>query len=226
MPPFAIPDFPLAAALFALALAGRNLCNLGFVERPIVLGFFWGLCTGDYSLSLPLAVFFELFWLDLFAIGSYLPPMAAFPYLMLMAFARTMDWSTPGHLAFPLALSLPLAYVQPHIEGYLRILQTGAYMRLMGRARRPAPLGRLPGSLMAAAVLRQFCVGLAAFVLVQGVAVVGLALPFSWTKTVLNADWSLLYGIASLGALMALRINRAYIIFTICILSVALIKLL
>ncbi len=218
MPVTLTVEYLLASVLFALALTGRSVCNVGFIERPLVLGFLWGLYTGEYGLALPLAVFFELFWLDLFPIGSYLPPMPAFPYLILMSFAGQCHWDTPSMLAFPLALLLPLAYIPPYIEARQRFFQTAGYARLMHRARHQAPLGSLPGRILLSSIMQHYVFGLAAFVGVLILMVLLTAYQNLHQAEIisLNLDWPVLYGIAAIGSLMALRVQRAYVVFALC----------
>lgn len=218
----------LAGLLFMAAVAGRSICNIGFIERPLVIGFIWWLCTGQYSPALPLALFFELFWLDLFHIGGYIPPMGAFPYLLLLLLSSRFAWSTPAAFTFPLAMLLPLAYLFPYIESRQRDYQKNASSLLLRQARRNAPLGVLPAQQIATSIVQQFVIALSLFIAAIAVCYTVFSLNMLEEKTggiVLNVDWPVLYAIAAIGSLLSLRIKRAYIVFSLCAVVIIVFKL-
>ena len=110
----------LARFFFILATVGRSVVNIGFIERPLVLGFFYALCTGHFLPTMPLAVFFELFWIDLFPLGSFLPPFPAFPFLLLLTILAIFN-PLPMQVLFVLILAaLPLAHAGAGIERVVR----------------------------------------------------------------------------------------------------------
>ena len=204
---------------FVLALTARGICNFGFVERPIVMGIAWWLCTGDLVPALPLALFFELFWLDLFPIGSYIPPMPGFPYLILLSLSNTLGWTQPVTIAFPLAMTLPLAYAIPYVEQQQRNIQKQASSRLIAHSSAPDRLDGLPGRLLTHSVFQQLVGGL--FVFVAAYAIIRFFFSFEVTRNnagfiSLDVDWSILYAIAAIGALLSLRIKLAYTVFAFC----------
>lgn len=219
----------LAGFFFLIAFASRTICITGFVERPLVIGFAWWLCTGDFSPALPLALFFELFWLDLFPIGGYIPPMAAFPYLLLLSFSSQFGWAQPSALAFPLAAVLPLAYLIPYAESWQRDYQKYASSRLIRQAWKNAPLGRLPGRRIAVSALQQLFMAVILFSVVYLVCYYLLSLDMVESGAVglvpLDVGWPVLYFIAAIGSLLSLRIKRAYIVFSVCMAALLFIKL-
>jgi len=181
--------------------------------------------------AVPLALFFELFWLDLIPIGSYVPPMPGFPYLILLALASAMGWTEPTALAFPLAVLMPLAYVIPVLEYRQRNWQKYASTQLVTLAESPRPLDGLPGRLLARSSLQQIVGGLLVFVL----AYVTAHYIFSFVNNSLNSgserglipldvNWSILYAIAAIGALLSLRIKRAYSVFALCMAGMLLLR--
>ena len=227
-PPTYIHGLTLAGLLFMVAVVGRSICNIGFIERPLVIGFVWWLCTGEYTPALPLALFFELFWLDLFHIGGYLPPMGAFPYLLLLFLSSRFDWTTPAALAFPLAAMLPLAYLLPYVESRQRDYQKNASSLLLRRARRDNPLGALPAQRIAISAFQQITIALTLFLTaaVAGQAIFSLDIVEKKAGFIpLDVDWSGLYSIAAIGSLLSLRIKRAYLVFVLCMTALLLIKL-
>lgn len=98
-------SFFLAPALGLVVLLAawiaRSFCNIGLLERPITLGFLWALFTGQWMPAIHLAIFFELFWLDKFFIGSYIPPFAGFPLMLLLPLAYICGCKIQVCLFFP-----------------------------------------------------------------------------------------------------------------------------
>lgn len=204
-------------------MVARGACNFGFVERPIFIGFAWWLCTGELVPALPLALFFELFWLDSIPTGSYIPPMPGFPYLILLTLSSVMGWTEPTALAFPLAVTMPLAYVIPFLEHRQRNLQKNASTKLITLAEGPGPLNNFPGRLIARSFLQQAGGGLLVFLLVY--AVVYFIFSLDHDKLIpLDVDWPILYAIAAIGALLSLRIKRAYSVFVLCMAALLLLR--
>lgn len=217
-----------AGLLFVAAVIGRSVCNIGFIERPLVIGFIWWLCTGEYMPALPLALFFELFWLDLFHIGGYIPPMGAFPYLLLLFLSTWFGWTTPAAFAFPLAATLPLAYVVSYLESRQRDYQKNASSLLVRHARRDTPLGALPAQRIAISIVQQLVIALLLFMTAAAAGVAVFSLDVLGKKTAaiaLNIDWPVLYAIAAIGSLLSLRIKRAYLVFALCMTVLLLFKL-
>lgn len=210
------------------ALIGRAACNIGFIERPLVIGFAWWLVTGEASPAVPLALFFELFWLDLFPIGSYAPPMPTFPYLLLLALGSLFGWTSPAALTFPLAVCLPLAYCQPLVEIRQRAGQIPAAVRLIEAAESMQPLGSLPGRLVLRSALEQIAAGLVLFLALYAACVLvvfSFRIPFGTPVLFVDIDWPGLYAVAAMGALLALRIRKIYLAFALCMAAVLLFKI-
>ena len=176
--------------------------------------------------ALPLALFFELFWLDFIPHGSYIPPMPGFPYLILLALASPMGWTDPAALAFPLAVAMPLAYAIPFLEYRQRDLQKNASTKLIALADNPRPLKDMPGRLVAHSCLQQAGGGLLVFLSTYALAYCVFSfVPYGRGGLIaLNIDWSILYAIAAIGALLSLRIKRAYSVFALCMAGLLLLR--
>lgn len=198
------------------------------MERPLFLGLLWWLFSGDFTPALPLAVFFELLWIDLFPIGGYIPPMPAVPYLIILSLAGIFGWQDAQTIAFPLIISLPLAYIAPWAETRQRNKQKNAYSTLLTHARkRDLVLERIPGLLLARSSMQLITGGLLLFItswafLYFLFAQPGIQKIFLFPLAV---NWSVLYAIAAIGALLALRIKRSYVIFTLSMSGALLLRL-
>jgi PTS system mannose-specific IIC component len=107
---------------FALLCAGRASLSLGFLLHPIFAGLIWWLVTGDGN-AIPPAVFFELIWLDLFYVGTYVPPNALLGYLVYYPLAFIFNMHIPQQSIFLLILCLPLPFLGAKVEIWYRMHQ-------------------------------------------------------------------------------------------------------
>lgn len=197
-------------------MAGRNVFNISFIERPLFLGLIWWLVSGHFAPALPLAIFFELFWIDLIPVGSYIPPMPSFPYLLLVSLAALFGWTDAQSIAFPLLISLPLAHLPPFLEARQRDVQQAAYSALLAQVRKgDGGMAVLPGRLVSLSAVQILLSALALFILVWFALYQFFSLQIIQDIFVirLSVNWSVLYAIAALGSLLALRIKPAYVIF-------------
>ena len=212
-----MPEFSLAAlVLFTLSTVDRSAVHVGFIERPLCLGIVWGACSGDMVVPVLLGLCCELFWLDLFPIGSYLPPMPAFPLLILLPLSSQFGWATPQELALPLFLLLPLAYVPPLLEIRLRRAAIEGQALLTEQAEGRLPLGGLPGRIIARAMARHMLYAIPLFwgTLAAAAFLFSLARPLlEAAGGSLNAVWPGILCLCALGAFLALRLPRAYLVF-------------
>lgn len=226
------PCHAIGRFFFVLALTGRSVINIGFVERPLVLGLAWHLCLGgDFLFIMGLAVFFELFWLDLFPFGNKVSPMPAFPFLILVsAYTQFGVPAGLGDMVLPVLASLPLAYIMPGLEQKLRLSKEGGYMRILEASGSEESLLPLYGAVMGRSVMIQIILGLGCFLPFLFFATFlfysGLITPFL-PQLELPAkgglNWMTLFAsIAAIGAILSLRIKRSFIIFFFCLAVVAL----
>jgi len=197
---------------FALFSQFRFSISIGLLERPLVIGVFWGAFTGDYTTSLYIAIFFELFWLDLIPAGTFIPPhltAATFSALSLTTFFGLQD---PSRIIAILFASMPLAWIGAKLDGWVRDSERGSYNKLLNWARNPKnPI--VPGTLILRSLTRTFILSgltfyVAILILKQLFQVFFTLYPGLLTS--LDVKWAHLWIAATLGGLMALRLKRAY----------------
>lgn len=200
-------------ALFALL---RYEVNLGFLERPLSVGFVWGAITGEWQMALSLAVFHELLWLDLFPAGTYIPPNGVLSLLLCLVVAGRFNLSSPDLLAVPLLLVLPAALCGAQLEYLLRKRENRQYNAILHWGRQPAMDQTLPSGIVRSSLLwhglAQFCM-FVAWSLVLDVTIRVFAAAFGYIPRVNGVLWGHLWFVAGLGGLLALRIRRAYVVF-------------
>lgn len=184
------------------------------LERPLVVGFFWGMATGEYTTSLYIAIFFELFWLDLIPAGTYIPPHLTAATFAALTLTTWFGLSDPGRIMLVLFASMPLAWLGTKVEGWLRDREQTGYNVLLNWARNPES-PNLPGRLVLRALGRAVLMEWVTFLL----AIIVLKQSFQLLFTMypdffksIEVTWTHLWMAATLGGIMALRLKRAYVI--------------
>jgi PTS system mannose-specific IIC component len=178
------------------------------------VGFVWALATGHWEASLGVAVFFELFWLDLLPVGTYVPPQSVAATVAALSLIHYYHAVGPGELALPLFLALPVALAGSRLEFNLRKWQDRSYNALLRHARRSAT-GEAPfdpGRLVAVAVAQAFAANFAFF----AVSLVILVQIMGWLNdNVIKGmhfplEWGHLWFLAAMGGILSLRVRRAF----------------
>jgi PTS system mannose-specific IIC component len=213
---------------FALFSQFRSSLSIGLLERPLVVGFFWGAATGEYTTSLYIAIFFELFWLDLIPAGAYIPPQLTAATFSALALTTWFGLDQPSRIMFVLFASMPLAWIGTKVEAWLREREQGSYNALLNWARNPDSM-HLPGTLILRSMGKGLLMSWATFLVAILFLKFVFDLVFSAYPNVfshLDVTWAHLWVAASLGGLMALRLKRAYVILATGIVLFALYRFL
>ncbi len=192
------------------------------LERPLVIGFLWGLVTGDVAMAIPVAVFFELFWLDAIPVGSYVPPNVSATTLSCLTLIQGFGLSAPGQMLLPIFLCAPLAFVGARLEAFKRELENRGYNQLLLWARHPSA-SDLPARLVHRSLLLSLALSFA-FMLasLSGLWIVlGFFMRFlgPWLAG-LRLDWTPLWIAAGLGGVLSLRFKRAQAVLALGALGV------
>ena len=199
---------------FALFSLFRYSVSIGLLERPLVVGLFWSAFTGDYTTSLYIAIFFELFWLDLIPVGTYIPPHLTAATFSALSLTTFFGLEHPARIMGVLFASMPLAWLGAKLETALRERERGSYNQLLTWARNPVS-PNLPGSLILRSVSRTFFMSwLTFFVSILVLKYVFQAIFSLYPGVLASVDvtWPHLLIAATLGGLMSLRLKRAYVV--------------
>ncbi|SDB50122.1 PTS system, mannose-specific IIC component [Desulfonatronum thiosulfatophilum] len=203
--------------LFSLARFGLNI---GFLDRPLVIGMIWAAVTGHWETALPAAVFFELFFLDLFPIGTYIPPHGPFALLTTLALAHTFDISQPPAIFMLMLLCLPMAFLGSKLEHAHRRRQNVEYTRMLLSTRSGREHSVAMSSLVGKSFFPLCMLNLVVFVLVMA-----LLVPLTdWLLhhvrgrvLVLPITWPMIWMLGTIGALLSLRSRRVYAILLVAV---------
>lgn len=201
--------------IFSLARFGLNV---GFLDRPLVIGLFWSALIGPWEVAMPVALFFELFYLDLFPIGTFVPPHGPFALLVALPLIRICDVVQPSLIFVVLLLSMPAAWLGSRLEERHRQWQNLGYTRML-QSTRPGQEHVVSATGLARNALVQICV-------IQGLAflmVMALLVPLAeWVLLYVRAHildlpvgWSHIWMLGTIGALLSFRARRVYAAFLV-----------
>ncbi|GHV54314.1 hypothetical protein FACS1894206_06840 [Deltaproteobacteria bacterium] len=207
---------PYSRFFFAFLCLTRYSFRIGLVDRPLCVGFLWGLLMGDMQTALFLAVFYELFWLDLFPAGTYLPPNPLFPMLCLFSLLGSLQDISASHLFFPIMITLPLAFFGSFLEKTHRKWQLASYNQLIRSFRKGNDLGASAAKSIRLALVQLFSLNFVVFVVTAYLLWLGsesLQSIQGHPLHIPHASWPLLWGFGAVGGLMALRIRQSYVLF-------------
>lgn len=204
--------FMLTAVLFVVFALFRFSLNVGFLERPLLVGLAWALITGDVRTAMGVSLFFELLWIDLFPAGTYVPPHLVAATCAGLSLASGFGLSSPQDVLLCLLLAMPLGPVGAKLEDLLRTWQNRHYNTLVRVARQP-DTSFAPERLILRSLLETALCSLIAFSLLLALlyAVLPRVLPV-WHGMLPPArlGWVHLWLAASLGGVLAIRWKRAY----------------
>ncbi|MGE4193519.1 MAG: PTS sugar transporter subunit IIC [Pseudodesulfovibrio sp.] len=199
---------------FALFSLCRTALSLGLLERPLVVGFFWGAATGEYTTSLYIAIFFELFWLDLIPAGTYIPPHLTAATFSALTLSTYFGLDQPSKIMPVLFASMPLAWLGARLEGWLRDREQASYNAMLNWARNPRSM-HTPGTIILRSMGRNLFINWGVFFAAVFTLKLCFQLFYDLYPTAfshLGVTWAHLWVAASLGGLMALRQKRAYVV--------------
>ncbi len=194
---------------FAFFSLFRFCISSNLVARPLVPAFFWALFTGSWETSLSIAVFFELFWLDIIPVGTFIPPVGLYSTFASLCIVHILGLHHPVDIAFVMVMTIPFASLCAWIDAKQRLLQNRSF-NLLVISTRPGNADRfMPERLIRAGLVRSF-IFQSVFSLVSLYilfVILSFVLPYvhhySWFS------WPVLWLSSSLGGLLSLRFRHA-----------------
>ncbi len=159
---------------------------------------------------MPLGIVFELVWLDVLALGSVVPPYGTLSFLLLFPLAVLYDWRQPDVLLLPVAFAMLCAHAAAWLEQQQRQLMDDASERVQLWCAGDAG-GTLPGRAILYSILvragAQYALYIVCFLLMTALGPLFARIGAEWFPSV---SWAMFYAAAMAGAVLGLRIRRAY----------------
>ncbi len=186
--------------------------NIGLFDRPLAAGLLAALVSGQWPQCIGVAVFFELLWLDLFPAGTYIPPQRILSTLLVCSVVSVLHLSNPVHILIPIFCALPAAKLGTSLEKSLRTMQGDNHTRLVDWAAQPDP-SAFPASMIWRSLGKKIGYESGLFFLLALLVTVFTAVlvqAFPPAQVFSDLSWPHLWSVALLGALLAVRIRRAY----------------
>ena len=210
--------FILGLALYVLFRLGYQILGFTFFRHPVLAGILAWSLLGDANL-LWAAMFFELFWLDLFYTGSYIPPDALLACMVFLPLSLYFGWHDPGLFALPLLACLPLGRAGSVVEAILRRVCVSGYHALNRSIDQGGDIQATAESIARTGFLLALLVWTALY-LVLAVLFWGLFSCGVWlagpSGFLFPVRWEYLLGLATVGGLLALRLPAALALFVGC----------
>lgn len=215
-----IAPFILGAVFFVLLKTGFYNLGLIIFRHPSIAGIIVWLATGDINLLLA-AVFFELLWLDLFYVGTYVPPDGLFAYLLCVPLMLAFGVSASQDACMLMLACLPFAFFAGKLENRLRLIQSRNYERLNGVIEGRGDIMATARSVIHKSIIRLVLVDFL-FYSLSAALLYGLGrlwiYRFGAFIRVDWAAWGFLLCLAAVGGLLSLRITWARVCFGACVL--------
>ncbi len=205
----------VVACLAAFISLFRSCISLGIIERPLALGFVCGCMTGEFEASLAVALFFELAWLDIIPVGTFIPPHLTLATIAALSLGFIQGVTTPGEWLVIMIAAIPMAWVGSECENILRSQNSGAYKACQDWLASPFA-SSFPKKIIYLGLCRAFLFDFVCFLLCILLLHLLVSLLFSVSQVWLiqsSISWLCLWLIASLGGLLSLRVVPAYFVF-------------
>lgn len=217
-----LAPFVLSALFFILLKAGYYLQGQALCRHPLTAGIVLWLLTGNADLLLA-AVFFELFWLDFFYVGTFVPPDSLFAYMLFAPIMLNLGLHLPQDICMPLLMCLPFAAIGGKLENRLRASQSRSHEAVNQAIDERADIIKVTTSVVRKNILRLVTVDIIFYAL-SAMLVYGALWLWIWRfggiYMVNWANWGFLLCLAALGGFLSLRIHWARVCFLACVLVV------
>jgi len=155
-------------------------------------------------------IFFELLWLDLFPAGTYIPPQALMSLAATLTILACLPDADMRTTALIVIATLPLAYLGAWVEQLHRKRQNVRYNQLLNWNRGGSTCAFAPHRLTISALTEIFLLNFLLFMCCVLPLLAGLRLLQPWVVNGQQPSWPMLWIGACVGAILALRLRKAY----------------
>jgi PTS system mannose-specific IIC component len=174
------------------------------------LGLLFGYISGDWSTSLGVAIFFELFWLDAFPAGTFVPPHRILATFLTLTLSWALGFQSPGQILPLLLPSALLAALGSRLEVWQRMQQNSSYNQLLQWARQD--IQRFQPELLVKKGLLQLSAANALLYMLSFLACYYLFQQAHsyWQFELQGLAWEHIWSLGLIGPVLSLRSKRAY----------------
>jgi mannose PTS system EIIC component len=158
------------------------------------------------------AIFLELFWLDFFPAGTFIPPQSLLSFFLVLTTASLLGLEGVQEIALILVAALPLGWLGSRLEWFQRTLQDATYNSLINSARSGSPFA--PGKLVKRSLIQTMALSFLLFLAAQVLFLFTFRFVFSsWGEPISSVpmQWAHLWVLGSIGPLVSLRHRVPYL---------------
>ena len=212
--------FLLGICLYGVFALTRFSVSLGLLERPLVIAFFWGLFTGEFSTAFALGICCELFLIDDLNVGTRIPTSGTLPLLLslvLINFSELGFFSEePQYFAPVLVCAMPFALLGRQAELFVRTLQVREHTLFVEKRRGAAIPGYIFFIILGRLLAIQTLVFCLSFAILGGIFL-GFKRITGELPVLPGINWYILWAISAIGGYISLRTKRAYLVVSACL---------
>lgn len=195
------------------------------MQRPVSMALFWALLTWSVQPALNAGVFFELLWLDLFPAGTFIPPNAPLALTIALGLLACLPDPDMRTVLLVLAVSIPTAYAGSWTEQWLRTVQNRSYTAILTWNRRRVVHASTPDRLVLNALMLQGAVLFGLYVGCSSALLIGLRQILPLLPSGRQPTWPMIWMCAALGAVLALRVRKAYALGGVAVLLLSILSM-
>ncbi len=177
-----------------------------------------GLLTNALPQALALGLVLELFWIDALRLGTVVPPSATLSFLLLFPLCHHFSWFLPAQVPLPLLVCILFAHVAAGLERWHRARNTALDARFELWVEHPsAPMALSPERIMLRSHWRVLWSSVVLYILCFGSVYVFFSylVQEQLFPVFPHVTWNILFGVGLLGAVLALRTQRAYVVLAL-----------
>ncbi len=163
-----------------------------------------------------MAIFFELYWLDILPMGIAIPPLSSLAFLLSVGVAVCFNISTPDYLVLPMVLAMAFAYLGSLVEYRSRVRFNARMEELEHWSAEGNPTHDITAKIAVKALMANFVSKFALFCISFAIITVILKIlqnVYGTLPRLEGLNWHVLLIIAAIGGLLALRVKHAFLSF-------------
>ncbi|GAU09004.1 PTS sugar transporter subunit IIC [Desulfoplanes formicivorans] len=189
----------------------RFCVSVQLLSRPLVAGACWSLVTGSWSTGLGVAFFFELLWLDCIPVGTFIPPASLFSTIASLTLVHVLGLQHPSEIFMVLVATTPFASFMSWLEARQRMWQNREFNLLVVATRRGNASLFAPEKFIRKGIVHTFLIQAVACLGILALLHVLLGYALEHVHIVPWVSWPILWLIASLGGVIAMRFRNAHL---------------
>ncbi|WP_234970926.1 PTS sugar transporter subunit IIC [Desulfonauticus submarinus] len=191
---------------------------MGFFERPLVLSFFWSLVFKDNLPYLNIGIFFELFWLDLFPVGTFVPPQHIVSTIISLFIVYTFKVKSLNHILFIIIMANLFSYFWDWFEVKTRQWNNYIYNKILKSLKLRSEINM--SNIILSSIGKMFIMNFIIFFVVLIFSFYIYEYISFYIPQTKILTWNVLFIISLVGAVLGLRLQKLYIVLSLGIMFI------